>query len=84
MTVGQKRLPWAAYHGKRTGMKLHVAYSPELELPIDVIKTIEFRHNALLEKRSQTNTTFLSNTGPISKWNDWISLWRTDNILLFE
>lgn len=53
---GQTRFPWTAYHGKRTGVKLQVAYSPELELPMDVIETIGLRHDgpvgkALADKR---------------------------------
>jgi hypothetical protein len=28
ITVGKTRLPWAVYHGERSGIKLHVSYLP--------------------------------------------------------
>lgn len=45
MTVGKSRLPWAVYHGERSGIKLHVGYLPELEMPIKVVETIGTKHD---------------------------------------
>ncbi|MGG3956575.1 transposase, partial [Bhargavaea massiliensis] len=39
VTVGKNRLSWAPYHGERSGIKLHVAYSPEHQSPMDAIET---------------------------------------------
>lgn len=33
ITVGKMRLPWAVFHGKRSGVKLHVAYDPSANMP---------------------------------------------------
>jgi len=43
--VGKSRLPWAVYHGERSGVKLHVSYSLETEMPVDVVKTTGLRQN---------------------------------------
>ena len=36
MTVGESRLPWAPYHGKRSGVKLHVALLEASKMPYEV------------------------------------------------
>lgn len=39
ITVGKNRLPWAPYHGEKSGIKLHVAYSSETGMPLQVKET---------------------------------------------
>lgn len=45
ITVGKARLPWAVYHGERSGIKLHISYSPESEMPLRVIETTGLKHD---------------------------------------
>ncbi len=45
VTVGKSRLPWAPYHGERSGVKMHVAYLPEQQMPIDIVETKGLRHD---------------------------------------
>lgn len=45
ITVGENRLPWAPYHGKRSGIKLHVAYTPETGMPLEVKETEGLLHD---------------------------------------
>jgi hypothetical protein len=45
ITVGKSRLPWAVYHGERSGVKLHVSYLPESEMPLKSIDTIGLKHD---------------------------------------
>ena len=46
MTVGESRLPWAPYHGKRSGVKLHVALLEASKMPYDVVETTGLRHDS--------------------------------------
>ncbi|CAG7653460.1 IS4 family transposase IS5377 [Paenibacillus solanacearum] len=45
VTVGKTRLPWAPYHGERSGVKLHVALQAETEQPLKVEETVGSRHD---------------------------------------
>ncbi|GIP33641.1 transposase [Paenibacillus sp. J2TS4] len=45
ITVGQTRLPWAVFHGKRAGVKLHVAYDAAMNMPMKVIETVATKHD---------------------------------------
>ena len=45
ITVGKSRLPWALYHGERSGIKLHVSYTPETGMPLDVVETTGLVHD---------------------------------------
>lgn len=45
ITVGESRLPWAVYHGKRAGVKLHVAYTPSTGMPVQVEETDGLKHD---------------------------------------
>ena len=45
ITVGKTRLPWAVYHGERSGVKLHVSYTPETEMPLKVEETKGLVHD---------------------------------------
>ncbi|MDO0878253.1 IS4 family transposase [Anoxybacillus gonensis] len=45
VTVGKNRLTWAPYHGERSGVNMHVAYSPEQQMPSDIIETVGLRHD---------------------------------------
>jgi hypothetical protein len=59
ITFGQTRLPWVAYHEKCSGVKLHVAYSPALGMPMNVIETIlAFDTMDLSEKNWPTNERY--------------------------
>ncbi|BAU28673.1 DDE family transposase [Aneurinibacillus soli] len=44
MTVGESRLPWAPYHGKRSGVKLYVALLEASKMPYDVVETTGLRY----------------------------------------
>ncbi|WP_243292305.1 IS4 family transposase [Bacillus sp. FJAT-47783] len=59
MTVGKSRLPWAVYHGERSGVKLHVGYLPELEMPIKVIETIGTKHDRPIGEQFADNRYIL-------------------------
>ena len=39
ITVGENRFPWAPFHGKKSGIKLHVAFSAETGMPLEVKET---------------------------------------------
>ncbi|MCP3763641.1 IS4 family transposase [Domibacillus sp. A3M-37] len=45
VTVGKTRLPWAVYHGERSGIQLHVSFSLETHMPLHVIETIGLKHD---------------------------------------
>jgi len=45
ITVGKSRLPWALYHGERSGIKLHVSFSPETGMPVRVVESTGLRHD---------------------------------------
>jgi hypothetical protein len=40
ITVGKNRLPWALYHGERSGIKLHVSFRPQTMMPHEIVETI--------------------------------------------
>lgn len=39
ITVGKTRLPWAVYHGERSGIKWHVSLTNETAMPLKVVET---------------------------------------------
>lgn len=45
ITVGKNRLPWAPYHGERSGIKLHVAFTSETGMPLEVKETGGLLHD---------------------------------------
>ncbi|WP_341302179.1 IS4 family transposase [Lysinibacillus sp. FSL H8-0500] len=45
MTVGKNRLPWALYHGERSGIKLHVSFTNATEMPLKVVETTGLKHD---------------------------------------
>jgi len=45
ITVGGNRLPWSLYHGQRSGIKLHVAYTPSTGMPLEVKETTGLVHD---------------------------------------
>lgn len=45
ITVGKTRLPWAVFHGKRAGVKLHVAYDAAANMPTKVVETVATKHD---------------------------------------
>lgn len=45
ITVGKTRLPWAIYHGERSGIKLHVSFTNETAMPLHVVETTGLKHD---------------------------------------
>lgn len=45
ITVGKTRLPWAVYHGERSGIKLHVSFTNETEMPHQIVETTGLKHD---------------------------------------
>lgn len=45
ITVGKRRLPWALYHGERSGIKLHVSYTNRTSMPLQVVETTGLKHD---------------------------------------
>lgn len=45
ITVGKTRLPWALYHGERSGIKLHVSFTNSTEMPLKVVETTGLKHD---------------------------------------
>ncbi|WP_100330123.1 IS4 family transposase [Bacillus xiapuensis] len=45
ITVGKTRLPWAVYHGQRSGIKLHVSFSLETQMPLKVVESTGLTHD---------------------------------------
>lgn len=45
ITVGKTRLPWAVYHGERSGIKLHVSFTNETEMPLQIVETTGLKHD---------------------------------------
>lgn len=45
ITVGKTRLPWAPYHGERSGIKLHVSYTPATDMPLQIAETTGLVHD---------------------------------------
>ncbi|OXS64674.1 IS4 family transposase [Priestia filamentosa] len=45
VTVGKTRLPWAIYHGERAGIKLHVSFTNETAMPLQVVETTGLKND---------------------------------------
>ncbi|MDQ0216249.1 hypothetical protein J2S13_002690 [Oikeobacillus pervagus] len=45
ITVGKTRLPWAVYHVERLGIKLHVSFSSETQMPLKVVESTGLTHD---------------------------------------
>jgi len=45
ITVDKTRLPWAIYHGERSGIKLHVSFTNETTMPLKVVETTGLKHD---------------------------------------
>ncbi|MBE1556558.1 hypothetical protein H4683_003683 [Filibacter limicola] len=45
ITVGQTRLPWAVYHGERSGIKLHVNFTNDTAMPLQIVETTGLKHD---------------------------------------
>jgi hypothetical protein len=48
ITVGEGRLKWAKFHGKRSGVKLHVALDVANNQPVQVKETVALKHDGLV------------------------------------
>lgn len=58
ITVSKNRLPWAPFHGERSGIKLHVSFTPETGMPFEVKETGGLVHDGPAGE-SLANTTFI-------------------------
>lgn len=45
ITVGKSRLPWALYHGERSGIKLHVSFTNQTGMPLQIVETTGLKHD---------------------------------------
>ncbi|PFB55920.1 IS4 family transposase [Bacillus thuringiensis] len=45
ITVGKTRLPWAVYHGERSGIKLYVSFTNETVMPLQIVETTGLKHD---------------------------------------
>lgn len=45
ITVGKSSLPWALYHGERSGIKLHVSFTNRTDMPLQVVETTGLKHD---------------------------------------
>ncbi len=43
--VGKNRLPWALYHGERSGIKLHVSFTNSTGMPLQIVETTGLKHD---------------------------------------
>lgn len=51
ITVGKTRLPWAIYHGERSGIKLHVSFTNETGMPLKIVETTGLKHDGPIGKQ---------------------------------
>src|SRR4051794_13280849 len=51
ITVGKIRLPWAVYHGERSGIKLHVSFTNETGMPLQIVETTGLKHDGPIGKQ---------------------------------
>jgi hypothetical protein len=51
ITVGKTRLPWALYHGERSGIKLHVSFTNETAMPLKIVETTGLKHDGPIGKQ---------------------------------
>jgi len=58
ITVGEGRLDWAKFHGKRSGIKLHVALDAADNKPVQVEETIARKHDGPVGERL-TNSDYV-------------------------
>ncbi|MEK3888034.1 transposase [Bacillus sp. FSL K6-3431] len=45
ITVGNCGLQWTVFHGERSGIKLHVSFTPETNMPLKLIETVGLKHD---------------------------------------
>lgn len=50
VTVGKTRLPWAVYHGERAGIKLHISFTNETDMPLGLVETTGLKHDGPIGK----------------------------------
>ena len=51
ITVGKTRLPWAVYYGERSGIKLHVSFTNETDMPLQIVETTGLKHDGPIGKQ---------------------------------
>ena len=75
ITVGKTRLPWALFHGERAGIKLHVAFSPATEQPVQVIETNGSAHDGPIGEQLANKDYILVNDrayGKIKRFDHYV------------
>lgn len=58
ITVGKSRLPWALYHGERSGIKLHVSFTNHTGMPLQVVETTGLKNDGPIGVKLE-NTCFI-------------------------
>ena len=46
ITVGKNRLPWALYHGERSGIKLHISFTNHTGMLLQIVETTGLKNDA--------------------------------------
>ena len=59
ITVGKTRLPWALYHGERAGIKLHVSFTNETAMPLQVIETTGLKNDGPIGRQLEDSRFIL-------------------------
>ena len=50
MTFGKSKLPWAKYHGEKSGVKLHIHYDVASEMPVKAEESTGLVHDSAVSK----------------------------------
>ncbi|MFF2287212.1 transposase [Peribacillus butanolivorans] len=59
ITVGKTRLPWAIYHGERSGIKLHVSFTNATGMPLQIVETTGLKHEGPIGKQLENKRFIL-------------------------
>ena len=76
ITVGKTRLPWAIFHGERSGIKLHVSFNAQTEMPVRVIQTPARKHDGPIgEQLSDPNYVVVEDRtyGKIERFDRYVT-----------
>lgn len=75
VTVGKTRLPWALFHGERSGIKLHIVLHAATEQPVQVIETIGTAHDGPIGEHLANKAYILVNDrayGKIKRFDQYV------------
>lgn len=59
ITFGESKLPWAKYHGEKSGVKLHVHLNIDTSMPVKVEETTGLVHDNVVSKADLFENTIL-------------------------